>query len=166
MIYTERLKLVPIDLSYLNDIYELWSDYEVVKYTNVNLMTSLKECEDKVSFRINNQTDWTYPNNFVVLLEDKAIGLAGFPIMNKEKAEFGFYYQILRNCWGKGYASEVAESLLKYIFDYYPNATVFAGSVTENTASLKILKNLGFKEISIDEKAFKGYDIAHFKYVK
>lgn len=166
MISTKRLKLAPINICYSKDIFNLWSDYDVIKYTNINLMTTYEECDEKIHFRINNQTDWSYPNNLVVLLNNKVIGVAGFPVMNQNKSEYGFYYQFLKEHWGNGYALETAEALLKYIFEGHPNATVFAGSVSINLASIKILNKLGFVQTGIDKEGFKGFDLIHFRYTK
>ncbi|MGL4762236.1 MAG: GNAT family N-acetyltransferase [Sarcina sp.] len=166
MIYTERLRLVPIDICYASNIFEIWSDYEVIKYTNIKLMTEISQCEDTMNFLVNEKTDWEYPNNFVVLKGDKAIGLIGFPIIDKESFEFGFYYQIAKEYWWKGYTSEMANAMLNYIFKEYSNATVIATAVVVNIASKKILTKLGFKETHIEKEGFNGLDLIHYKYKK
>lgn len=166
MICTERLKLVPIDICYAPEIFEIWSDYEVIKYTNIKLMSEFSQCEETIKFLIDERTDWDYLNNFVVLLEGKAIGLIGFPVVNKENLEFGLYYQIAKGYWNRGYTTEVARAVLNYIFKAYPNAKVIASAVSVNTASKKILTKLGFKETHIEKEGFNGLDLIHYKYEK
>ncbi len=106
-------------------------------------------------------------NNFAVLLDEKAIGIAGFPIINHDDFQCGFFYHIVKKHWGKGYASEVAKALLEYIFRSYPNATVFADAVTVNPASVAILRKIGFMQTHIEEGGFKNnglnLDVIHFK---
>jgi len=170
MIRTERLTLVPIDIKYSKDLFELWSDNEVIKYTYSTLLNTQEECIERIKLRINKYTEWNYPNNLVVLLGEKAIGIAGFPIKNHDNFEFGFYYQFIKDYWGNGYATETAMALLEYIFKNYPNATIYADAVSINRASLDVLKKIGFHQTHIEEKGFKSngteLDLIHFKLVK
>ena len=166
MIKSTRLKLVPVDYKYSDDLLEIWNDYEVIKYTYLNLLQSKKECNERIDMLINN-TDLKFPDNFVVLLEGKAIGVAGYPIRKRDDFECGFYYHYGRNYWGNGYASEVANALKENIFSKYPNATIYAEAISVNLASIKILKNVGFYQTYIEEKGFQNngmiLDLLHFK---
>lgn len=154
MIKTERLELVKFDLKYAGDLYELWSNFEVIKYTYMNQLKSIDECVDKIKMFID-YTDEDFTNNFIILLDNKAVGIVGAPVINKENAEFGFYYQLVEKYWGHGYISEAAMAFKKYLIDKYPNAVINADAVCENAASLAILKKLGLKMIGIEEKGFK-----------
>ena len=68
MIKTKRLELVKFDLKYAADLFQVWSDFEV-------------------------------------LLDGKAIGMAGCASMDSENSTFGLYYQFGKKYWGNGYAS-------------------------------------------------------------
>jgi len=165
MIKSNRINLVPIDYKYSADLLEVWNDYEVIKYTYLNLIQSKKECNERIHMLVNH-TDINFTNNFVVLLEGKAIGVTGFPTRKRDDFECGFYYHYGRNYWGNGYASEVANILIEYIFSKYPNATICADVTSVNLASIKVLKNVGFCQTYIEEKGFQNngmtLDLLHF----
>ena len=153
MINTERLELVGFDVKYANDLYELWSDFEVTKYTYMPLMTSVDECVKMINHQIN-RTDKDFTDRFIILLNNKAIGIAGCVIMEKENLIFGLYYQLSQSYWGCGYASEAANAILDYVINKYPNAIIKADSVSINPASLAVLNKIGLKQISITENGF------------
>ncbi len=165
MIKSNRLKLVPLDYKYSDDLLEVWNDFEVIKYTYLNLIQTKEQCHERIDMLIN-RTDVNFINNFVVLLEDKAIGIAGFPIRKRDDFECGFYYHYGRKFWGNGYASEVANALKEYIFLESPNATIYADATSVNLASIKVLKSTGFCQTHITEKGFQNngliLDLVHF----
>lgn len=99
MIKTKRLELVGFDVRYAMDLLELWSDFEVIKYTFTPLITTMEECIHYIQHQIN-RTDKEFTDRFVILLDNKAIGIAGCVCMDKEKKIFGLYYQIARKHWG------------------------------------------------------------------
>ncbi|HPF54437.1 MAG TPA: GNAT family N-acetyltransferase [Eubacteriales bacterium] len=153
MIKTKRLRLVPFDIGYAEDLYELWSDFEVVRYTYTPLMKSIDECAAMIRTQID-RTDKTFTDRFVILLNDKAIGMVGCVVMNTEKSLFGLYYQLKRRYWGNGYASECARAVIEYVFEGYPEATIIADAVSANNASLSVLKKVGFTEIHTTKNGF------------
>lgn len=153
IIKTERLQLVEYDIRYASDLLELWSDYEVIKYTYMPLLNSIEECKCMIERFINN-ADKKFTNKFVILLSNKAIGIIGSPIINMENENFGLYYQLARAYWGKGYIGEAAEAFIQYLKNIFPNVIISADAVSINPASLAILKRLGFKQTHIEKGAF------------
>lgn len=153
IIKTEKLQLVEFDTKYALDLLELWSDFEVIKYTYMSLLNSIDECKCKIEMFIN-YTDKKFPNNFVILLDNKAIGIIGSPIINMEEASFGLYYQLSRTYWGKGYISEATKAFIQYLKDVFPNAIINADAVSINPASIAILKKLGLKQTHIEKEGF------------
>ena len=153
MIKSERLALVEFDVKYANDLYDVWSDFEVIKYTYMPLMKSVAECSAMIERQIS-RTDKVFTDRFVILLNNKAIGIAGCAVMDKENCTFGLYYQFGQQYWGHGYASECANAIVKYVFHHYPEATIKADAVSINTASLSVLRKAGFKQIDISKNGF------------
>lgn len=153
MIKTERLELVEFETKYAVDLYELWSDFEVIKYTYMPLLNSVDQCTEKIHMFIDH-TDKETVNNFIILRENKAIGIIGSPIMDKAHAEFGFYYQIARKYWGNGYVSEAVMAFMEHIYKHFPNAKFYAEVVSENSASIAILKKAGFLEATTVKDGF------------
>jgi len=106
MLKTKRLELVAFDVKYAKDLFELWSDFEVIKYTFTPLMHTIDECIKYIEFQIN-RTHKEFTDRFVILLNNKAIGMAGCICMDKEKNVYGLYYQISREHWGCSYSMDI-----------------------------------------------------------
>ena len=166
MIHTERLILVPIDMKYSNDLFHIWNDFEVIKYTYMTKIQTLSECTERIEL-LKNRTNPHFINNFIVTLEDKAIGVIGFPIQKTDPFECRLYYYYGRKYWGKGYATEAAKHLQAYIFTQYPHAIITADAVSINQASIQVLKNIRLHQTHIEESGFQnnGYnlDLVHFR---
>ena len=122
MIKTKRLELVKFDLKYAADLFQVWSDFEV-------------------------------------LLDGKAIGMAGCASMDSENSTFGLYYQFGKKYWGNGYVSECANAIIRYVFEHDPQATIKADAVSINPASLSVLRKVGFEELDISENGFNRNDL-------
>lgn len=168
MLKTKRLELVGFDVKYANDFLELWSDFEVIKYTFTPLLTTIDECINLIKHQIN-RTDKDFIDRFVILLNNKAIGMVGCVCMDKENLVYGLYYQISRAHWGCGYASEAASAIMHYVLNKYPNAIIKAEAVSENPASSAVLMKIGLKQTHIEEKGFKRnnfeLDLIHYSNV-
>lgn len=158
VINTERLQLVEFNTKYAADLFELWNDYDVIKYTYMPLLNSIEECKDKINMFIS-YTDKKFINNFVILLDCKAIGIIGAPINNMQNKEFGFYYQLSKPYWGHGYISEAAAAFMKYLKNVFPDAIINADVVTINPASEAVLKKLGLKQTGIEKGGFKNNEL-------
>lgn len=164
MLYTDRLNLEIIDMSRKKEIFELWSDEDVIKYTNVKTPRNLDECEENIKNRIIERLDKDNPNHFMVLFNNKLIGLAGFPILDKKENKISIYYQFKKEYWRQGFGYETSKVLLDYILSTYINPKIVAGAVVGNIGSIRILEKLGFEEVAIEKCAHDGKDLIHFKY--
>ncbi|UPA32214.1 GNAT family N-acetyltransferase [Terrisporobacter glycolicus] len=137
----DQLKYQPLDHTFIADLLHIWSDEDVIKYTNIKTPCTLAEVKD----RINTLKDFDV---FVVSNKDGMIGIIGCPCINKEKLQFGLFFQFCKSSWGKGYATKAIEWLLKFMREKYNQITLFADVVENNIASEKILQHFGFKLIS------------------
>ena len=52
MIQIKRLELAKYDVKYADDLFELWNDYEVIKYTYTPLMNTVNDCIRYIERRI------------------------------------------------------------------------------------------------------------------
>lgn len=135
------LKYQALDDIFAQDLLNIWSDEDVIKYTNIKTPYTLSQTKNKIK----NLKDFDV---FVVSNEDGVIGIIGCPCINKEKLEFGLFYQFNKSSWGKGYATKATEWLLDFMKKKYNKITIFADVVEDNVASEKILRHFGFKCIS------------------
>lgn len=166
MIHTKRLSLVPVDYEYSEDLLEIWKDFEVVKYTYLAQIQNIDECNKRIEMLLSH-TNTDFINNFIVVHEGRAIGVAGFPVIKDGGSfECGFYYHYGRKYWGNGYGTEAGRALQEYIFNRYPDAVIRADAVSVNNASIEVLKKIGFRQTFVEEAGFQnnGYqlDLVHF----
>ena len=138
-----KLKYQPIEDIFADDLLNIWSDEDVIKYTNIKIPCTL----EKVRERIEVLKDFDV---FVVSNKDGVIGIIGCPCIDKEKLQFGLFYKFCKSSWGKGYATKATEWLLNFMREKYNEITLFADVVDANIASEKILQHFEFDLISED----------------
>lgn len=71
----DQLKYQPLDHTFIADLLHIWSDEDVIKYTNIKTPCTLAEVKD----RINTLKDFDV---FVVSNKDGIIGIIGCPCIN------------------------------------------------------------------------------------
>jgi ribosomal-protein-alanine N-acetyltransferase len=54
-------------------------------------------------------------------------------------------YNVARQHWGRGYATEAALAVLKFAFDQLQIASVMASADTRNVGSLRVMQKLGMR---------------------
>ena len=110
-------------------------------------------------------TQLTYEQRFARFEEECACELssqnAEFAVIEKERGRYlgycgfrysqslsanEFLYGYCRDSWGKGYATEAAASVLQYLFHTYLHDLYVATVHPENTASINVLRKVGFTE--------------------
>ncbi len=167
MLKTKRLELVGFDGKYAKDLYELWGDFEVIKFTYIPLLTTIDECIDLIKHQVK-RTDIDFMDRFVILLNNRAIGTAGCICKDKVNSIFGLYYQISRVNWGCGYATEAASAIMQYVLNKYPKAIFQAEAVSQNVASTAVLMKFGFKQTHIEKNGFSrnNYELDLIHYSK
>ena len=146
---TERLNLIEIKQSHLNDYYKLFSDERVTKYYNI------------IPFREENEAqkhlDW-FKNRFreglgirwgITLKKDEnIIGTLGFNNFQKtHRASIGYDLQV--DFWNKGIITEALKEVIKFGFDKLEINRIEAEVMPGNTASEKVLLKIGFKKEGI-----------------
>lgn len=153
---TERLYLRRITAEDANEIFELRSNKETMKYvprplakTKDDALRHMAIIEERI---INNEgINWaiTLKNN------PKLIGLIGHYQIKPEhyRAEIG--YMLLPEYHGKGIISEAVEELIKYGFNELKLHSIEAIIDPENKASERVLQKNGFiKEAHLKENEY------------
>lgn len=159
------LKYEPVSLNYLDRAAELWSSNKVIKYTNIKQPLSYRESKERLLKLIDMQ--YNINTIFIILADMEFCGIAGCPVINKDKLEFGFFYQILENYWNKNIGFKSAEWIISYMINHYKKLTIYADVIEDNIASVKILDKLGFsltqKHIQEFERNEKLFNILDYK---
>lgn len=130
-----------LDGTQAESLLPIWSDEEVIRYTNIKSPCSLDEVMDRIS-RLKKF------DVFTVLRDGEVIGIIGCPCVDQESGQYGLFYQFRKSAWGQGNATEAVKWLLEFMQQKHPRATLLADVAVDNIASEKILKKYGFELIS------------------
>ena len=154
-IRTKRLILKETDWTYVEFIHELHSFPEVDEFNTLGIPKDIDETkelirpsiEDKMNV-VRKQIAWT------VFLKDNNvfIGEAGMHL-SSDKFKLGeIYFKLHPMHWGKGYATEIAKSLIKFGFEKMNLHKVEAGVQTENIKSIRVLEKAGMTREGLRRK--------------
>lgn len=146
MIKTERLVLRSWALSDVEGAFSLWSDPEVMKFVGNGLPShdraeALSWVERAIAYEEKNGfCRWAVEDR----LTGQLTGSCGFLYQDKD-SEVDLGYYILREHWGKGYATEIATACLTYGFEELMLTEIVASVDTRHLRSKRVLEKLGFE---------------------
>ena len=142
---TERLLLREISLDDAEDIFEIYSNEEVMKYFGKTTYKELSEAGKMAERCINAFKDkegirWgiTYKNS------DELIGSAGIWRIVKEHLRGEIGYDLKISQWNKGIMSEALKAIAEFGFSKMNLHTLEANIDPDNAASRKLLEKIGF----------------------
>ncbi|MCD0471997.1 GNAT family N-acetyltransferase [Flavobacterium sp. JAS] len=156
VIETERLLLRRVTTDDVNEVFELRSNPENMKYIPRPLSKSTDDAL-KLIAEIEDKIDTNIGINWGITLKDdtKLLGIIGYYRMQPEnhRAEIG--YILLPEFHGKGIITEAVNQLIKYGFEDLKLHSIEAVIDPENFASEKVLQKCGFvKEAHLKEVLF------------
>ncbi|MBP6432989.1 MAG: GNAT family N-acetyltransferase, partial [Ferruginibacter sp.] len=127
----------PIDLKFVNENYVNWlNDNEVNKFLEVNKNSTLEDVKNYVL-----QTIKTKVYFWAIILKEsnKHIGNIKIDPIN-EKHAYGEYGIMMgdKKEWGKGFAKEASETILKFCFEQLKLRKVNLGVIEANTPALEL----------------------------
>ena len=155
---TENLILTPLSEKELDGNYVNWlNDKEVCKYNShgertytremaVDFINSVKNDSTKEVYAVYHQKDNIHIGNISLQQIDK----------RNQSAEIAFLFGE-KGYWGKGYASEAAQELLKRAFNELKLHRIYFGTSQYNIGMQKVGEKLGFqKEGTLKDAQFKN----------
>jgi len=153
---TERLRLRPLKVSDVGEMFAIKSDPRVTGAYGIEPHRSIEETQKWVEGLLNGsgQRDWL---SWVLVPkgEERAIGSCCYWHfdLGSKCAELG--YELHRSYWGKGIMTEALAPVLAYGLDGMRLNRVEACPLDENAASKALLLKLGFKhEGSLRQRVF------------
>ena len=167
-IQTKKLKIRHLELSDLSDFHIYRSNPEVTKYQGFDVMTIeqaeefIKDNSKKYFGKAGEWVQYGIENiETRQLIGDCAIKLDQY---DTRVAEIGITISHLEQ--KKGYAKEVLIGVLTFLFDTKEIHRVVEIVDAENTASINLLKNTGFRQEGhfIENIFFKGKWGSEFQY--
>ena len=143
ILQTERLHLKRLEHTDVSDLIELWCDPDVTKYLGgPRDRTKIKTIfEEDVKDPFAEQYDlWTVEEK----QSKEVVGDCG--LLEKEvdgKNEVEVIYIFKSSAWGKGYATEIGQALIRYAFEKMELERVIALIEPENEASERVALKIG-----------------------
>lgn len=144
-IETNRLILRPLKITDASDVYEWVSDPDVNRFMLYPLYTDIDQVKKWISYLQDED------NEFAFCLKDtgKVIGAGSIRFKPRYDAyEIG--YNLNRQYWGKGYASEAAKALIEWAYQELGARVFCARHANANIASEKVIKKCGFQFVKYD----------------
>jgi ribosomal-protein-alanine N-acetyltransferase len=149
---TKRLLLRRVVNTDLNEMFELRSDTDIMKYIPRPILKNLEEAKEHIA-SIDAKIESSEGINWGITLkvDDTLIGVAGTYRIDTEnyRAEIG--YMIHPSNSGQGLVSEIVKKLINYGFNTMNLHSIEAVIAPENIASAKVLEKNGF----VQEGLFK-----------
>lgn len=103
-----------------------------------------------------------------VVLDGRVIGATELSVSDPGTVCFGYAFG--RSWWGQGFATEVAEAIVRLAFESYDAAVVWATADARNTASRRVLEKAGLRLDGVlrQRRIHRGerHDEAHFSILR
>ena len=145
-IETERLILRPHTMDDVEPSYQMNLDKEVSRYTGDGGVQTREEIHRRIKENVLGDYAKYGFGRFAVILksENKFIGFSGLKYLpDLDEVDLG--YRLIRQYWGKGYATESALASLDFGFNQLGMDKIIALALPENKASIHIMDKLGFE---------------------
>ena len=161
IIETERLMLRQVTPADAADMFDYLSDQDVVKPMGLDPFETAKDVWDEIKWYTSIYEEGSGIRWGITLKNSsKVIGSCGFlnRIPKHYRAEVG--YEISKDYWGKGIASEALEAVVKYGYHHLQLERIEALIEPANVASQKLVEKQGF----LKEGLLRHYEFARGKF--
>ena len=161
IIETSRLILREVKEEDAKDMFQYLSDKDVVKHMGLAPFETVNDVWDEVRWYKSIYEEGTGIRWGITLKDSgKVIGSCGFLNMLTKhyRAEVG--YELNKDYWGKGIASEALEAVVKHGYQHFQLERIEALIEPTNHPSQKLVEKLGFKR----EGLLRHYEYACGKF--
>lgn len=147
---TPRLIIRKIELTDVDDMFEMDSDPEVHKYILQSPVQTKDEIVEVIQMLQQQYTENGIARWAVVdKVSGEMLGWCGIKFYTDELNGYqNFYehgYRFKQKHWGKGYATESSKAVLSWAFENLKTDTIYAITDLDNTGSIHVLTKLGFE---------------------
>lgn len=152
---SERLSLKEINKDDIEILYKLNSIPEIDEFNTIGIPKD-KETTRKVYQPVLDDQKSETRKLFCWLIYKKntkdVIGVAGMKSSNDRFKTGEIYYNLSPDFWGWGFATEVAQRLIKFGFEKLGLHRIEAGVATENKRSIRVLEKVGMTNEGVRRK--------------
>jgi [ribosomal protein S5]-alanine N-acetyltransferase len=142
---TERLALRRITAADLDWFVEFYSDEEQARH--LGGIKTREQVKDMMRTRVLEYYD-AYPGLGMWMTVERETGRPiGFHLLNNIQGEtiIQVGYGLVKDVWGKGYATEMAEAVLRYGFTDLALPRIAGMATLSNGASIRVLEKIGLE---------------------
>jgi len=144
---TERLVLRLLSADEVECLHRISNEPSVRLYLWDDELVSVTTIESLVA-----QSDRTFSEEGLGVFgvrvrgREELLGFCGF-VRLEGMEEPELWYELTQKVWGRGLATEAARACVRYAFEEVSMERVVAGADAPNTASLRVIKKLGMKDL-------------------
>ncbi len=146
---TYRLIIREIEITDVDDMFEMDSDPEVHKYILQSPIQSKEEIVEVIKmlrkqYKDNGIARWAVIDK----MTNEMLGWCGIKYytdkLNHHQNFYEHGYRFKQKHWGKGYATESSKAVLDWAFSNLDIETIYAVTDVDNVGSIHVLAKLGF----------------------
>ena len=138
MLKSSRFDFLKVKETSIHKFNETRFTYNVMKYITGHELTT----EEAIERYLRYTEDPVYGNYFVIDNNtQKVIGLIKFVEEHPGIIEIG--YSVFEEHWGKGYATEIAETMVAYALENLKPQKIIGYVDSRNPASMRVLEKMG-----------------------
>lgn len=148
MLETKRLLLKSYRHEYADAIYSVVSQAEIADTMITIPHPYPKELVNEWIDYLQKSAKQGTAFEFAIFLKEKPekyIGNCGLVSISNTHKKAEIAYFIDKNEWGKGYATEVASSMISYGFEELGLERIYGHCMSRNPASRKVMEKIGFQ---------------------
>ncbi len=128
-----------------DQLYKLFSDKELLKYTDNNVHATINDTKLLIK-KYQKEEQKGDSIRKAIYLKNKIVGVISIYHIDKKHKFATIGYLINGESQNKGIMTEVCFTIIKYIYNNLPINRIEAQVFVKNIASIKILEKLGFQK--------------------
>ena len=142
-INTKRLILKSVEKEDFNNLFQLFSDKDVMKFS-LEGPFSKEKMKDFFNKMLDDEKQFSLGNCLALYKKTKEfMGVVGIYWHFSKKPHLAFRF--LKEFWNKGFATEALNAFLTTFFKIYPGKQIEVLVEEENIPSIKVLEKLNFQ---------------------
>lgn len=149
VIETERLILRPLCVEDYNEVYQWVSDEDVARYMVYNTYKSKEDVISWLTFIQDEKNEIHF--GFVRKEDGMLIGSGSIGPNSKGENFWGFGYNLRKDCWGYGYATEATKAMIKFVQKQFGTTKFCSSHVESNKASGRVMEKCGLHFVRYGE---------------
>lgn len=149
-----KYNLRKINMDDYNDIFEIYSDYENIKYEGMKTLTALDQAKDYINSISNGFNDRIFIRWCIEEQNSKkVIGLIALHHIDYENSKVQIGYILNRKYWKMGIMYGCIKEIINYLINEERIHRIDAMIYPQNISSINLVKKIGFTQ----ERLLTGY---------